>query len=171
MTAPDWDRASRMLSLRIFQITILLFLALGIFLIVEGWKLGIQGMYGPGPGMFAALVGMGMAVLAGVWLVRLSFPSGREEVPQVSGDRAGLIRVALVVAGLVAFALLLRPIGFNLSMFLLLLALLIGFGRERIFLKIVVASLASFGTHYVFETMLRVPLPYASLPMLRSLGL
>jgi hypothetical protein len=121
--------------------------------------------------MFAALIGVAMAAVAGLWMLRLSSPRGRSGVQQLSADPAGLGRVALVVAELVAFALLLRPIGFNLSMFLLLVGLFIGFGRDRIVLKLVIAFLASFGTHYVFETMLRVPLPYASLPLLRSLGL
>jgi hypothetical protein len=42
--------------------------------------------------------------------------------------------------------------------------------REHVLAKIVVAVAGSVGTHYVFERYLRVPLPDASLPALRSLG-
>ena len=34
-----------------------------------------------------------------------------------------------------------------------------------------VAIVGSFGVHWVFESLLRVPLPYASLPFLQTLGL
>jgi hypothetical protein len=42
--------------------------------------------------------------------------------------------------------------------------------RERVLAQIVVAVAGSVGTHYVFERYLRVPLPDAALPVLRSLG-
>jgi hypothetical protein len=158
-------------SQRIFQLTILIFLLIGLFLLFEGWKLGVSGMYGPGPGMFAAVIGVALTAVAAVWLARISFGGGAADLPHVSGDRSGIRRVGMVVAALIGFALLLRPIGFNLSMFVLLLLLLLGFGRDRVPLKFVIALLASFGTHYVFESLLRVPLPYASLPLLRDMGL
>ena len=42
--------------------------------------------------------------------------------------------------------------------------------REHAIAKVVVALTGSAGTHYVFEHFLRVPLPDATLPALRSLG-
>ena len=38
-------------------------------------------------------------------------------------------------------------------------------------LKIVLAIAGSFGTHYVFEQLLRVPLPSSSIGILQALGL
>jgi uncharacterized membrane protein len=159
---------------RAYQVTTLLFAALGIFLIVEGWKLGIKGMYSPGAGMFAAIVGLGLAVSCGIWFAQLTFGRGDrsgQELAEIDVDKAGLKRVALVILCLLLFPLLLEPLGFNLIMLILLLALLIGFGRDHLLLKVVIAFVFSFGTHYVFESLLRVPLPYASLAFLQSLGL
>ena len=72
---------------------------------------------------------------------------------------------------LVAFAILVERLGFNLTMLGLLLFLLTAFRRERLALKIVLAITASFGTHYVFEQLLRVPLPSSSIGILQALGL
>jgi len=160
-----------MRALRPYQITTLLFAALGVFLIVEGWKLGISGMYGPGAGMFAAIVGFGLAVSCGIWFVQLTFGQAARELVDIETDKAGMKRVALVIFCLLLFPLFLEPLGFNITMLILLLALLIGFGRDHVVLKIFLAFVFSFGTHYVFESLLRVPLPYASLGFLQSLGI
>jgi len=86
-------------------------------------------------------------------------------------ERGGLLRVVSVVFALVVFAVLLEPIGFNLAMLGLLLFLLLAFGREYLILKIAISIAGSFGVHYIFERILRVPLPYSSIGFLRSLGL
>ena len=52
----------------------------------------------------------------------------------------------------------------------LLLGLFFAYDREHALAKVVVALAGSVGTHYVFERFLRVPLPDATLPALRSLG-
>ena len=75
-----------------------------------------------------------------------------------------------IVLALVAFAVLLTPLGFKLVMLALLLGLFFAYDRQHAVAKIVVAVAGSVGTHYVFERFLRVPLPDASLPALRSLG-
>ena len=63
-----------------------------------------------------------------------------------------------------------HALGFKLVMLALLLGLFFVYDREHALAKIVVALAGSVGTHYVFERFLRVPLPDASLPALRSLG-
>jgi hypothetical protein len=45
------------------------------------------------------------------------------------------------------------------------------FGRDHVVLKVAIAVAGSFGVHWVFERLLRVPLPYASLETLRRFGL
>jgi hypothetical protein len=78
--------------------------------------------------------------------------------------------VASILLALIAFAVLLTPLGFKLVMLALLLGLFFAYDRQHALAKILVAVAGSVGTHYVFEHFLRVPLPYASLPALRSLG-
>ena len=67
------------------------------------------------------------------------------------------MRVASILLALVAFAVLLTPLGFKLVMLALLLGLFFAYDREHALAKIVVAVAGSVGTHYVFERFLRVP--------------
>ena len=92
--------------------------------------------------------------------------TGRRARPAL---RAGNAPAAILLA-LVAFAVLLAPLGFTVVMLGLLLGLFFAYDREHALAKLVVALVGSAGTHYVFERFLRVPLPDATLPALRSLG-
>jgi hypothetical protein len=153
------------------QVTSLIFIAIGLFVLVSGLQLRLFDRYGPGAGMFPALIGGGLALAGLVWLLQLSFGAAGRDLAPIDTDRAGLVRVGLTLAALLIFAALLPLLGFKLAMLLLLLAMLLGFKWEHVPLKIVLAIACSFGLHYVFEAGLRVPLPYSALPALRALGL
>ena len=113
-------------------------------------------------------MGLALAVLGPVWLVQVSLaPPTPASAPSAPG---GPVRVAAILLALVAFAVLLAPLGFTLVMLGLLLGLFFAYDREHPIAKVVVALVGSAGTHYVFERFLRVPLPDATLPALRSLG-
>ncbi len=85
-------------------------------------------------------------------------------------ERGGIVRVASVMLAMVTFVMVLTTLGFNLAMFGLLFFLFFAFGRDYPITKIAISIAGSFGVHYVFETLLRVPLPYSSIAFLRSLG-
>ncbi len=156
---------------RIYQIASFAFLGVGLFLVFQGRALGLAGQFGPGPGFFAFWIGVALAGLSLVWCgqATLQAPLGLPEgfVP----GRAGTLRVVAIVLTLGVFTLVLETLGFNLAMFGLLMVLLLVFGREYLTLKIVISIVGSFGVHYVFERLLRVPLPYSSIGFLRNLGL
>jgi hypothetical protein len=103
-----------------------------------------------------------------VWLGQVLL--GPATPAPAGSESGGLGRVAAIILALIAFAVLLTPLGFTLVMLALLLGLFFAYDREHVLAKIVVAIAGSVGTHYVFEHYLRVPLPDASLPALRSLG-
>ena len=152
---------------RFRQAAALVVTAIGVFLALAGVRLRLEGQYGPGPGFLAFWVGLALAVLGPVWLVQVSLAPPSAPAPSAPGGPA---RVAAILAALVAFAVLLAPLGFTLVMLGLLLGLFFAYDREHALAKIVVALVGSVGTHYVFERFLRVPLPDATLPALRSLG-
>jgi hypothetical protein len=156
---------------RIHQGASVLFVALGAWLAWQGTRLGIQGMLGPGKGFFAFWVGLAMTLFAALWFVRAAFGPVIAVDPAAMPPRDGVLRVVGVLVASVAFMLLLRPLGFNLSMFGLLLAVFFIADRSYPLLKIAIAIVASFGIHYVFEQLLRVPLPYSSFETLSALGL
>lgn len=156
---------------RIYQITSLVFLGVGLFLVFQGRAIGLAGQFGPGPGFFAFWVGVALAVLSTAWCGQVSLRPAEGLPSDIVPERGGLLRVVSVVFALVVFAVLLEPIGFNLAMLGLLLFLLLAFGREYLILKIAISIAGSFGVHYIFERILRVPLPCSSIGFLRSLGL
>ena len=150
------------------QAAALIITATGVFLALAGLRLRLEGQYGPGPGFLAFWVGLALAVLGPVWLLQVSLaPPTPPSAPSAPG---GPVRVAAILLALVAFAVLLAPLGFTVVMLGLLLGLFFAYDREHPIAKVVVALTGSAGTHYVFEHFLRVPLPDATLPALRSLG-
>lgn len=156
---------------RIHQGASLLCLALGGWLAWQGTKLGIQGQIGPGPGFFAFWIGLAIALLSALWLWQASLGPALAVDPEAVPPRDGVLRVAGVLAASIAFMVLLRPLGFNLSMLGLLLVVFFIADRSYVLVKIVVALVASFGMHQLFEQVLRVPLPYSSIEALRQIGL
>jgi putative tricarboxylic transport membrane protein len=152
------------------QLVCLLFAATGLFMLFGGYGLGLTGEFGPGPGFFAFGIGIFLTLSSLIWFATLARIRVEMET-QIVEDRRGLLRVGKVALSLAAFAILVERLGFNLTMLALLLFLLTAFDRERLVLKIVVAFAGSFGTHYVFEQLLRVPLPSSSIGFLQSLGL
>ncbi|MGH6944414.1 MAG: tripartite tricarboxylate transporter TctB family protein [Geminicoccaceae bacterium] len=147
-----------------------MFAGAGVFVAYQGYALGIEGLYGPGPGFVAFWAGLPLAILCIVWFARISLRSDQGVRARFVAQRADMVRVASVLAALVAFMILLKPLGFNLAMLALLLFLFIAYSRDHLVLKIAIAFVASFGVHYAFERFLRVPLPYASVGFLSSLG-
>lgn len=156
---------------RICQATSLVLLGLALFLVFQGHAIGLTGHFGPGPGFFAFWVGIALAVLSIAWCGQVSRQPAKALPPDFIPERGGMLRVVSLVFAMVAFAIVLTPLGFNLAMFGLLVFLLLAYGREYPILKIVIAIAGSFGIHYIFESLLKVPLPYASIAVLRNMGL
>jgi hypothetical protein len=153
---------------RISVVTGLLLMAVGLLLAYGGNTLKLKGQYGPGPGFTAFWIGVPLAVLSAVWLVQLlKLQPGAAFI----SEQGGLRRVVTVILSLVAFAVLLVPLGFDVAMLALLLFLFFAFNREHWVAKVLAAVGGSFGVHYAFEHYLRVPLPYSSIDVLQSLGL
>lgn len=153
------------------QITGILIAAFGIYLAWQGTRLRIEGDFGPGPGFFPFWIGLGLTAMAGLWSLRMAFGKTDTAVASILPPRKNLIVLVAVIGALIAFMLVLRPIGFNLAMLLLLLTLFFVLDRKHAGVKIGVAFIGSFGVHWAFETLLAVPLPDAEITFLRQLGL
>lgn len=156
---------------RIYQVTGLVFFAIGLLLVFQGYSLKIQGEFGPAPGFFAFWVGLVLSVMSLVWFAQVCVAAAPAMPADFIPARPQLRAVVAVILALIAFMFLLRPLGFNLAMLGLLLFLFFAAGRDHPAAKIVIALGGSFGLHYVFEQILKVPLPFASLDFLRQLGL
>jgi hypothetical protein len=155
---------------RVRQLASLVLAATGVLLVLAGLRLRLEGQYGPGPGFLPFWVGVPLAILSVIWLGQVSLARADAAPLGAESGLGGGMRVASILAALVAFALLLTPLGFTLCMLGLLLFLFFASDRRHVIAKLIVALAGSAGTQYAFERLLRVPLPSASLPALRSLG-
>lgn len=122
----------------------------------------------PGPGMYPRIVGWGIVVLAALWLIRsirerFALEADTEPAP----DRAALVRGALSLAAIFAFAFALRPLGYLLSALTLVTALVVlAQGSRR---KAIVTGIAfAVGSQLLVTVGLGIPLPLGVLePLLR----
>ena len=113
---------------------------------------------GPGAGVLPTALGVIIAVLALVSLLRPEVD--RIELPQIK-------RILLILAALAGYALLLEPLGYVITTALLLGVLLMAFAERKHWWQPVAAIAVSFGTYAIFRLVLSVPLPPDPLELVR----
>jgi len=143
-------------------------LAIGLYAIVASLDLGYWDE-GPGPGFFPFWLGVLLAVLAVIWAVQLA--TGAAGMPVREAGPSGTRDVVLTLLGLGASVLLLEVLGYQLTMFLLVLFQLLVVSHRRWLESLIFAAVAGFGVYTLFAYVLQVYLPTASLPFLAALGL
>lgn len=156
---------------RVYQVTSLIFLAVGLFAVFTATKLKYYGELGPGPGFFPLWLGLIFSGLAVGWFAHVSLRPVDEMEPGFMPDRAGVIRVLSIVVALAAYTILLETLGFQLLTLIFLLALLVTLGRQNPVVTILIGLVGSFGIYYLFRNWLNVPLPTSSIEFLHNLGL
>lgn len=156
---------------RIHQSAALFFTAFSAFIVWESWNLEYYTPLGPGPGFFPLWLGALMGGLSLFWLVQVSSRRGRPKEGAFLPERDGLVRFLSVLGAMIAATLLMDVLGFQLSMLLLLLFLLLIPGRQPLWLTLIIALLGSVGIYHLFGSYLDVQLPRASLSWLARLGL
>ena len=115
---------------------------------------------GPGAGFFPFWLGLigaalSLTLFAQSWRGR---PIG-DGAEGLWPDRAGAVRAAALLGGLVLSALLLEPAGFRVTAFVFTAGLLVALGVRRPVLIAAFALVASYGLFHVFYYWLKVPLP------------
>ena len=116
---------------------------------------------GPGPGFFpfwlsVILGGLALAMVAKTFMAS---PASEAEPDVTMPDRAGYVRMAVVVVALAATAGLLEWLGFRLTMVAMYLLLLGSLGRHGKVAIALITAAGSFGAYEVFVHWLHVPLP------------
>jgi hypothetical protein len=116
----------------------------------------------PGSGFFPLVLGLALMALAAGHGVQLylarqkTAPSEVTVTPQGDGQTR---RVGLFVAGVIAAVVLLKPLGYLLSSFLLMLALLQILGVRSWYASIAIALGSAAACYVVFVRLLQIPLP------------
>jgi len=133
------------------------------------WNLEYYTSLGPAPGSFPSgwsCSGRALARLARPRVRSIGKAKDRSFLPH-AGDCGGSVdpRRLAAMAGLMNF------LGFQLSMFLFVLFLLMVLGRQSLWVTLVVALLGSVGVYRLFGGYLDVSLPAAGVKFLANLGL
>lgn len=127
-------------------------------------QLPLGGPRMPGSGFFPLALGLALMALAagrGVQLYLARPKTAAAETPAAPappGDDGATRRVVLFVAGVIAAVALLQPLGYALSSFLLMLALLQILGLRRRY-SVSIALVSAATSYVVFVHWLRIPLP------------
>lgn len=157
---------------RYYQAAGALALALAVYVMVESRTgLNYYTEYGPGPGFLPFWCGALLAALSAAWLFQVSLRPVEPPPEGFAPPRAGVVRVVSVMAALVACALLMSVIGFQLAMLGFLWFVLLRVGGRSHGTSFLLALAGSAALTYLFRSRLDVPLPLSSFELLRSFGL
>ncbi len=121
----------------------------------------------PGPGFFPLMVGAFLTLAAAACLLQACLTGRRAPAPAPAApserDRPAsskrVRRAVAVLALLLAYAALLKPVGFPVAIFLFVLAAIPAFGYRRWLPTLVIATALAVVSYFTFVTWLKVPLP------------
>lgn len=134
------------------------FLVVGIFFAVYSRSVDVGTMEEPGPGFLPLWAGILLAIMSAILLGKTffrKFEKGELFFP----ERDSWKRVGMVVASLILYNLLLKPLGFILVTFLFV-AFLVRFIFPQSWLRTAVtAALSTAGAQLVFVTLLEIHFP------------
>ncbi|MET0896396.1 MAG: tripartite tricarboxylate transporter TctB family protein [Mycobacterium sp.] len=167
----------------------------GLVVALFGWTYGLTNVTGVGAGFFPCAAGALMAVAGVLWLAQLGL-ARRTEAHAVADtfegaaerfeaddeldedaeeaefpDRAGWIRVGIIVAAIFCAALVLPVIGYTLTMTLMLATVLFFVSKRPWWLALIIGVGAAVASRLVFEGWLGTELPASSIEIIAGLGL
>jgi putative tricarboxylic transport membrane protein len=146
---------------RAWQIMCLAFVAAAVVTLFSSFGYSYKDRLGPGPGFFPVWLslitgGLSLALFAQVtWGRKAPFTPG-SPLPE---DRAGTIRIFIILSALVGSVVFLELLGFRITLLLFLLFLPLALGIRSWLLILILSLLGSFGVFHVFYYWLKVPLP------------
>jgi putative tricarboxylic transport membrane protein len=125
---------------------------------IAAWDLPFGTLHQPGAGFFPKSLALLTGALAALLAIR-GLRTGAPDVRTLWPDRAGLARVAGMVAVLLGYLVALEPAGYLLTTAGLFLVLLRWVGRCSWLVTLSVALLAAGGSYLLFARWLMVSLP------------
>jgi len=148
--------------LRRYDLVSTLFLmVLAAYVSASGFRLGFGEWREPGPGFLAVLSGLALGALAAFWFgMTFAKPQGPGEIARrFIADTGGLRIVGLTAAALIAFALLLGPLGFPLTTLAFMMFLLRVIEPQRWGLALALSVATVVLCVVVFQVWLQVQFP------------
>ena len=137
---------------------ILFFLSLGLYVSWASRGMGMGTLYQPGPGLMPYYLGLGLALLAVGMILRLFLKRSREEEKVKKRPKAiDYPKIALVVAALIVYSLVIENVGYIVATLFLLVILFLCAGSKRT--SAVIASVLTLLITYFGFTYLGVRFP------------
>jgi hypothetical protein len=135
-------------------------MAVAAYVAVSGMRLGFGEWREPGPGFLPVLFGLLLGGLAGIWFVmalagRWIAGTGRQFI----ADHAGLRKFGLTAGALVAYGLLLEPLGFPLTTLAFMIFLLRAIEPQGWRLTLTLSLVTMILCTLVFQVWLQVQFP------------
>ena len=143
----------------------IVWMMLGVAITIASCHLGLGNLTRPGDGLMSFGVGILLSICAFPILIR-SFLNGRKaRQKEEQGIWSGVDfkKIALVLASLIVYSLLLERLGYLVATFLMVLVLFKAVGSQRWTWAVIAAFLTVSLTYVVFVVLLNVYMP--SLPL------
>jgi putative tricarboxylic transport membrane protein len=132
-------------------IPIFFWIGLGLLVMILSYRLGLGGLHNPGPGLMPFLLGCFLSAIAGYFLLAfLSRKQTQEAAANAEEGRIHVRRLCLVLASLFAYALLLEPLGFLITTFLVLV-ILFGTLENRWSTMLIASLLTALIAYFLFR--------------------
>jgi putative tricarboxylic transport membrane protein len=153
--------------MRKYDLTIRFFwLALGFFVVVYSYTLGLGKLIDPGPGLLPFLLGMIFLILSSVRLVTVIRLREAEETGEEK-KKVEYWRIILIVIALLIWAFVLESLGFLIATFILMTLLYRAAGFTKWYAAVFWGLITVLVTYFIF-TYLGVRFPPG---ILRTLGI
>jgi len=145
---------------RVYQIASVILLLFSIYVGLESLSLKYYTSLGPGPGFFPLWLAVIMGILSLLMLYHATFSKSEPLPADFFASKVGYLRAGALCASLIWIVVTMEQLGFRISMAVLFLWLQMTLGhRPNAIVMVVIAAIGSWGAFWVFDNMLRVPLP------------
>jgi putative tricarboxylic transport membrane protein len=114
-----------------------------------------------GPGMFPLILGILLMILSAVYVLNLFFQGKKGPIKKAASSESSESPVPLILflGTMVSVAAFFNRLGYPLSSFLLMAALLRILGVKRWMVTLPLASITAAVCYFIFVQLLRIPLP------------
>jgi putative tricarboxylic transport membrane protein len=114
-----------------------------------------------GTGMFPLFLGILLMILSGIFISKIFFQGKKDQVKKEASIESSEspIQLILFLAAMVLATLFFNHLGYPLTSFLLMVALLRILGIKRWGLNILISVVTSVGSYFLFVKWLNIPMP------------
>jgi putative tricarboxylic transport membrane protein len=114
-----------------------------------------------GTGMFPLILGILLMILSGIFLLKIYFQGKKEQVKKEPSPESSEspIQLTFFLGTMVLATLFFNQLGYPLTSFLLMLALLRILGIKRWGLNILISVVTAVGSYFLFVKWLNIPMP------------